>query len=124
MKLTDIVASLIGKKSKTYLPPLLYWVGGNPIHHKYYTTIQALFWYIIVLLQYGDEHLKEIEDLWSALCRWPQNIRSTLNFLARLTCVSSNLHLMLQQAKRIMVCFSRTKPTALVAELMRDLRVR
>ena len=73
--------------------------------------------------QYGDEHLKEIEDLWSALCTWPQNIRSTLNFLARLTCVSGNINIMLQQAKRIMVCFSRTKPTSIVSELMRDLRV-
>ena len=75
------------------------------------------------LFQYGDEHLKEIEDLWSALCTWPQNIRSTLNFLARLTCVSGNLSVMLQQAKRIMVCFSRTKPASIVSELMRDLRV-
>ena len=95
-------------KTTKFLPPKKYSLYG--IH-------------TLVFVQYGDEHLKEIEDLWSALCTWPQNIRSTLNFLARLTCVSGNITIMLQQAKRIMVCFSRTKPTSIVAELMRDLRV-
>lgn len=48
-------------------------------------------------LQYGDDYVREMESLWAALCTWPANIRVTINYLARLTCVAGNLHLMLQQ---------------------------
>ena len=73
--------------------------------------------------QYGDNHLKEVESLWCALCTWPQNIRATLNYLAHLTCVSGNVALMLHQAKRVMVCFSQKQTATIVTELMRDLQV-
>ena len=74
-------------------------------------------------IQYGDNHLKEVESLWCALCTWPQNIRATLNYLAHLTCVSGNVTLMLHQAKRVMVCFSQRQTATIVTELMRDLQV-
>ena len=74
-------------------------------------------------MQYGDNHLKEVESLWCALCTWPQNIRATLNYLAHLTCVSGNVTLMLHQAKRVMVCFSQRQTATIVTELMRDLQV-
>lgn len=64
-----------------------------------------------------------MERLWSALCSWPTNLRITLNYLARLTCASGNVGVMVQQAKKIMVSFSRTHPSAIVAELIRDLQV-
>lgn len=73
--------------------------------------------------QYGEEHVPEVERLWSALCSWPTNLRITLNYLARLTCASGNVGVMVQQAKKIMVNFSRTHPSAIVAELIRDLQV-
>ena len=73
--------------------------------------------------QYGDDYLKEVENLWCALCTWPSNIRITLNYLARLTCVAGNTPLMLQQAKRIMVCFGRRQARAIVSELMKELQV-
>lgn len=73
--------------------------------------------------QYGDDHIKEVEALWSALCVWPQNIRATLNYLGRLTCVSGNLPLMLKQAKRIMLCLSRNQARPIVTELIKDLQV-
>lgn len=73
--------------------------------------------------QYGDNHLREVEGLWCALCTWPQNIRATLNYFAHLTCVSGNMTLMLQQAKRVMVCFSRNQAMTIVSELIRDLQV-
>lgn len=64
-----------------------------------------------------------MEHLWAALCTWPGNIRTTVNYLARLTCVAGNMPLMLQQAKRIMVCLSRRQATAIVAELITELQV-
>ena len=68
--------------------------------------------------------MKEVEALWSALCMWPQNIRVTLNYLCRISCVSGNFNLMLQQAKRIMVCLSRHQARPIVIELIKDLQVR
>ena len=73
--------------------------------------------------QYGEEHVKEVENLWCALCTWQCNIRIALNYLARLTCVSGNVALMMQQAKRIAVCFSRSKAKPIVTELIKDLKV-
>ena len=48
-------------------------------------------------MQYGDDYFEEIEHLWTALCTWPTNIRVAINYMARLTCISGNLPLMLQQ---------------------------
>ena len=62
--------------------------------------------------------------LWSALCSWRSNLRITINYLARLTCACGNMAAMIQQAKRIMVSFSRSHSSAIVAELIRDLQVR
>lgn len=78
---------------------------------------------MVLFSQYGEEHVPEVEQLWSALCSWHTNLRITLNYLARLTCVCGNVGVMVQQAKKIMVSFSRTHPSAIVAELIRDLQV-
>ena len=61
--------------------------------------------------------------MWSALCSWQNNLRITINYLARLTCACGNMGAMIQQAKRIMVSFSRGHASAIVAELIRDLQV-
>lgn len=73
--------------------------------------------------QYGEDHVPEVERLWSALCSWQANLRITLNYLARLTCACGNLGVMVQQAKRVMVSFSRSHASAIVAELIKDLQV-
>ena len=67
--------------------------------------------------------MPEVERLWSALCSWLTNLRIALNYLARLTCACGNVGMMVQQAKRIMVSFSRSRSTAIVAELIRDMQV-
>ena len=76
----------------------------------------------VCLLQYGDEFMMEVEDLWCALCTWPQNIRVAINYLARLTCVTANTSLMITQAKRVMVCFGHAKSNHVVTELVKDLQ--
>ena len=76
-----------------------------------------------MVYQYGEEHVPEVERLWSALCSWQNNLRITINSLARLTCACGNMSAMVQQAKRIMVSFSRTHATAIIVELIRDLQV-
>lgn len=84
----------------------------------------CISFYLHLLVQYGDDYIKEVEGLWSALCLWPQNIRVTLNYLGRLTCVSGNLSLMLIQAKRIMMYLCRYQARPIVTELIKDLQVR
>lgn len=76
-----------------------------------------------VVFQFGEEFSKEVEDMWCALCTWTHNIRVTINYLTRLTYVVGNMSLMLQQAKRIVVCFSRSQPRCIVNELINDLNV-
>jgi hypothetical protein len=35
-----------------------------------------------LLFQFGDEHPKEVEELWAALCVcWPQNLRIIIRYL-------------------------------------------
>lgn len=65
-----------------------------------------------------------MESLWCALCTWRHNIRVTINYLARLVHMVGNVPLILQQAKRIAVCFSRSQSTCVVNELIKDLNVR
>lgn len=74
-------------------------------------------------MQYGDDYPKEVESLWSALCTWAHNIRVTINYLARLTHLVGNVSLVLRQAKRIVVCFSRSQSSCVVSELIKDLNV-
>ena len=82
------------------------------------TTLHTL-----LLSQFGEEFGPEVEGLWSSMCSWPSNLRVTINYLARLTCSCGNMAAMVQQAKRIMVSFSRRHASAIVAELIRDLQV-
>jgi len=77
-----------------------------------------------ICAQYGDDYSKEVENLWCALCTWRHNIRVTINYLARLVHRVNNVPLVLQQAKRIVVCFSRSQSTCVVNELIKDLNVR
>ena len=81
------------------------------------------FVYATPLLQYGDEYSVEVERLWCALCTWRHNIRVTINYLARHIHMVANVPLMLMQAKRIAVSFSRTQSACVVNELIKDLNV-
>ena len=77
----------------------------------------------VCLVQFGEEHTAEVEGLWSALCSWQNNLRITINYLARLTCACGNMAVMVQHAKRIMVSFSHSHASAIITELIRDLQV-
>ena len=78
--------------------------------------------YLAVFLQYGDDHVKEVEELWGALCCWRKNIRITLNFLIHIARTSGHSAL-LQQVKKIVVCFARTQQQEIVEEVIEELKV-
>ena len=75
-----------------------------------------------MFLQYGDDHVKEVEDLWGALCCWRKNIHIALNFLIHVARTSSHSAL-LQQVKKIIVCFARTQQQEIVEEVIEELKV-
>jgi hypothetical protein len=78
---------------------------------------------LYITAKFGEEHTAEVEGLWSALCSWQNNLRITINYLARLTCACGNMAVMVQHAKRIMVSFSHSHASAIITELIRDLQV-
>ena len=73
-------------------------------------------------MQYGDDHVKEVEELWGALCRWRKNIHITINFLIHIARVSSSSAL-LQHVKKIIVCFVRTQQIEIIEEVIDQLKV-
>ena len=73
-------------------------------------------------VQYGDDHVKEVEELWGALCRWRKNIHITINFLIHIARVSSSSAL-LQHVKKIIVCFVRTQQIEIIEEVIDQLKV-
>ncbi|CAI8040481.1 Protein furry homolog [Geodia barretti] len=77
---------------------------------------------LYITAKFGEEHTAEVEGLWSALCSWQNNLRITINYLARLTCACGNMAVMVQHAKRIMVSFSHSHASAIITELIRDLQ--
>ncbi len=111
-----------------HLCTLWYYSTPSPSHHSITLTLWHLSHHSTCLilpppLQYGNEYSTEVESLWCALCTWTRNIRVTINYLARLTYVMGNMSLMLQQAKRIVVCFSRSQARCVLSELISDLNV-
>ena len=76
----------------------------------------------IIFLQFGDDHVKEVEELWGALCCWRKNIHIALNFLIHIARTSSHSAL-LQQVKRVIVCFARTQQQEIVEEVIEELKV-
>ncbi|XP_028968950.1 protein furry [Galendromus occidentalis] len=75
-----------------------------------------------ITVKYGDEHAKEIEELWAALglC-WPNNLRVIIRYLFIMITLSPGT--LLHICKRIVLYMARTAPEGLIDELMAELQV-
>ncbi|GAB1603756.1 protein furry-like isoform X6 [Argonauta hians] len=74
-----------------------------------------------ITVKFGDEHPREIEQLWSTLVQsWPNNLRVIRRYLA----VMSNLApaTLLPYAKRVMSFMARAIPESVIDELMIELQ--
>ena len=72
--------------------------------------------------QYGDDHVKEVEELWGALCHWRKNMHIAINFLIHNARTSCN-PILLQQVKKIIVFFARAQQQEIVEEVINDMKV-
>ena len=70
-----------------------------------------------ITVKFGDDHPKEVEELWSALCTcWPNNLRVIIRYLIIITGMAAQE--LLHYVKRVIVYVGHAKPDRLVEELM------
>ncbi|XP_065885600.1 protein furry homolog isoform X2 [Dysidea avara] len=75
---------------------------------------------LFITAKFGNDHGKEVEQLWCALCDWSNNARIILDYLIYMSAgVGSNW--LLEQAKKVVVFLGRAKPTRMVRELIKEL---
>ncbi|XP_045105728.1 protein furry-like isoform X4 [Portunus trituberculatus] len=68
----------------------------------------------------GEDHPKEVEELWAALCTcWPNNLRVIIRYLFIITGMAAAE--LLPYAKRVIVYVARARPERLVEELMAEM---
>lgn len=68
----------------------------------------------------GDDHPKEVEELWAALCTcWPNNLKVIIRYLFIITGMAAAE--LLPYAKRVIVYVGRARPDRLVEELMAEM---
>ncbi|CAL4082255.1 unnamed protein product, partial [Meganyctiphanes norvegica] len=73
-----------------------------------------------ITAKFGEEHPKEVEELWSALCTcWPNNLRVIIRYLFIITGMAPQE--LLPYAKRVTVYVGRARPDRLVEELMAEM---
>ncbi|XP_042223634.1 protein furry-like [Homarus americanus] len=68
----------------------------------------------------GEDHPKEVEELWAALCTcWPNNLKVIIRYLFIITGMAATE--LLPYAKRVIVYVGRARPDRLVEELMAEM---
>ncbi|KAK8723927.1 hypothetical protein OTU49_011608 [Cherax quadricarinatus] len=68
----------------------------------------------------GEDHPKEVEELWAALCTcWPNNLKVIIRYLFIITGMAAAE--LLPYAKRVVVYVGRARPDRLVEELMAEM---
>lgn len=74
-----------------------------------------------ITVKFGDEHSKEIEELWAALCScWPNNLKIIIRYLFIVSGMAPTELLLC--AKRVVVFLGRARAERLVDELMNELQ--
>ncbi|XP_076040545.1 microtubule binding protein furry isoform X4 [Oratosquilla oratoria] len=74
-----------------------------------------------ITAKFGDDHPKEVEEVWAALCScWPNNLKVIIRYLFIITGMAPSE--LLPYAKRVMVYVGRARPDRLVEELMAEMR--
>ncbi|XP_046454255.1 protein furry-like isoform X2 [Daphnia pulex] len=74
-----------------------------------------------VTVKFGDDHPKELEDVWAELCTcWPTNLRVILRYLFIVTGMAPAE--LLPYAKRVVIYLGRARPERLLDELINELQ--
>lgn len=75
-----------------------------------------------ITAKFGDEHPKEIQDLWASLCScWPNNLKVIIRYLFIVMGLAPNE--LLPFAKRVAVFVARARPERLVDEMMAEVQM-
>ncbi|XP_021378295.1 protein furry-like isoform X2 [Mizuhopecten yessoensis] len=114
--LNNFLTRLHDTQTDIFKPPLKGEGWGSPEATK--MVLNNLFH---LTVKFGDDHPKEVEDLWSSLviC-WPNNLKVVIHYLVIITNMAASE--LLQYAKRVVSYLGRAKPERLVDELMNELQ--
>ncbi|CAB4065616.1 Protein furry [Lepeophtheirus salmonis] len=76
-----------------------------------------------ITVKFGDDHPKEIEELWSALCAcWPRNLRIIIRYLVIICGIATTE--LIEYAKRVLLYLGRSQPLKTIDEIMVELQTR
>ena len=74
-----------------------------------------------ITCKFGDDHPKEIEELWAALCAcWPNNLRVIMRYLLIVSGMAPNS--VLDFSKRVILYLGRSQPVRTLEEIMTELQ--
>ncbi|XP_071438579.1 protein furry [Hetaerina americana] len=74
-----------------------------------------------ITAKFGDEHPKEIEEVWATLCTaWPNNLKVIIRYLLIVSGMAP--HQLLPYAKRVVVSLAHARPDRLLEELLGELQ--
>ncbi|KAG8224237.1 hypothetical protein J437_LFUL002693 [Ladona fulva] len=74
-----------------------------------------------ITAKFGDEHPKEIEEVWATLCTaWPNNLKVIIRYLLIVSGMAP--HQLLSYAKRVVVSLAHARPERLLEELLSELQ--
>ncbi|XP_046390276.1 protein furry [Ischnura elegans] len=74
-----------------------------------------------ITAKFGDEHPKEVEEVWATLCTaWPNNLKVIIRYLLIVSGMAP--HQLLPYAKRVVVSLAHARPERLLEELLGELQ--
>ena len=74
-----------------------------------------------LISRFGDDHPKEVEELWTALCAcWPNNLRVIMRYLMIVSGMAPNK--VLDYSKRVILYLGRSQPVRTLDEIMLELQ--
>jgi len=74
-----------------------------------------------ITCRFGDDHPKEVEELWAALCAcWPNNLRVIVRYLMIVSGMAPNE--VLDYSKRVILYLGRSQPVRTLDEIMLELQ--
>ena len=74
-----------------------------------------------ITCRFGDDHPKEVEELWAALCAcWPNNLRVIMRYLMIVSGMAPNK--VLDYSKRVILYLGRSQPVRTLDEIMLELQ--
>jgi hypothetical protein len=74
-----------------------------------------------ITCKFGDDHPKEIEELWAALCAcWPNNLRVIIRYLLIVLNMAPNQ--VMDYCKRVILYLGRSQPVRTLDEIMLELQ--